>query len=97
MYLQETTKKNIEYIVGLPLDHIQSLTLDDEISHVETRTGQSLRWPVMAYGFNTGNPLLNLGRYRTMEDVDKQLDKMFPIHIRFFRYISKLTQKYRRR
>lgn len=92
MYLKTETQQNIERIVGLPLNQIQSLTLDEEICHIETRTGKKLRWPAMACRFNTGNPLLSLGRYRTMEDVNKRFDNMFPIHSLWW----KLKSKFRR-
>lgn len=92
MYLKAKTQQNIERIVGLPLNQIQSLTLDEEIRHVETRTGKKLRWPVMACRFNTGNPLLSLGRYCAMEDMDKRFNKMFPMRSLWWKFKSKFRR-----
>lgn len=79
MYIKEETKRNIESIVGKPLDEIQSMTLDEEIAHVESRTGKKLEFSKdVDWRFvSTGNPLISLGRCRTMEDVDKRFDQMF--------------------
>ena len=87
MYLQEKTKRNIERVVGLPFDKIQTLTLEEEIIHVESRTGKKLQFPKeVDWRFvATGEPLINMGRCRTMEDVDKYFEKKFPVRSLFWK------------
>jgi hypothetical protein len=81
MYLKEETKRNIERIVGFPFEKIQTLTLEEEIAHVESRTGKKLQFPkdVDWRFIATGEPLITMGRCRTMKDVDKYFEKKFPI------------------
>ena len=93
MHLKEETKRNIERVVGLPHKHIQCLTLDEEMTYIKTRTGKQLRWPANACRSCTGNPLLSLGRYRTMEEVDASFDNMFPIRARWLNFIAKLRRR----
>ena len=93
MYLKEETKQNIARIVGIPFDQILQLTLDDEIAHVESHTKQKLRFPTTGPLIFTGEPLLTMGRYRTMEDVDAYFDKMFPVQSRWLKFKAKLKRR----
>lgn len=36
--LKEETKRNIERVVGLPFETIKTLTVEEEIAHVEAKT-----------------------------------------------------------
>ena len=78
--LKEETKRNIERVVGLPFETIKTLTVEEEIAHVEVKTGKKLKFPTTADRLmSSGEPLITMGRFRTMEDVDRKLDKIcFP-------------------
>ncbi|MBQ8625947.1 MAG: hypothetical protein IJ419_07295 [Agathobacter sp.] len=81
MYLKEETKRNIERTVGLPFEKIQTLTTEEEITHVQQCTGKTLQYPKFVdWRFIAiGEPLITMGRCRTMEDVDRYFDKLlFP-------------------
>ena len=90
MYLKEETKRNIERITGLPFERLQCLTLEEESAYIAKRTGSKLRFPATSPLVCTGEPLLTLGRYRTMEDVDAYFDKMFPVRSRWWKFKAKL-------
>jgi hypothetical protein len=79
MYLKEETKKNIEQMVGKSIEEMQQMTLGEEIAYVENRTTTKLQYPQnLDWRFeSTGDPLISMGRYRTIEDVDRRLDSMF--------------------
>ena len=79
--LKEETKRNIERVVGLPFETIKTLTVEEEIAHVEAKTGKKLKFPATVDSrlMSSGEPLIAMGRLRTMEDIDKALDKIcFP-------------------
>ena len=79
--LKEETKRNIERVVGLPFETIKTLTVEEKIAHVEARTGKKLKFPTTVDSrlMSSGEPLITMGRFRTMEDVDRKLDKIcFP-------------------
>ncbi len=68
MNLSEKTKKSIERIVGLPFDKILQLDSLHEKDYVEKKTRKMLSW---REGLKVdGLPI------RTMEEVDKGLDKI---------------------
>ncbi|MBQ8806012.1 MAG: hypothetical protein IJZ68_05965 [Bacteroidaceae bacterium] len=90
MYLKEETKRNIERIVGLPFEQIQCLTLEEESEHIAKRTKSQLRFSTPSPLVCTGEPLLTLGRYRTMEEVDAYFDKMFPVRSCWWKFKAKL-------
>ena len=81
MYLKEETVKNLESVLGKPLNEIRNMDLGDEIAYVERKNMEKLRFPEhVDWRFtSTGEPLIAMGRCRTMEDVDEYFDKLlFP-------------------
>ena len=81
MYLKAETVKNLESVLGQPLKEIQNMDLGDEIAYVERKNRKKLRFPEhIEWRFaSTGEPLIAMGRCRTMEDVDAYFDKLlFP-------------------
>lgn len=76
--LKEETKRNIERVVGLPFETIKTLTVEEEIAHVEAKTGRKLKFPTAVDSrlMSSGEPLITMGRFRTMENVDRKLDKI---------------------
>ena len=78
MYLKEETKRNIERTVGLPFEKIQTLTTEEEIAYIENRTGKKLQFPnSIDWRFvTTGEPLITMGRCRTIEEIDRQIDEL---------------------
>lgn len=90
MYLKEETKRNIERIVGLPFEQIQCLTLEEESEYIAKRTESQLRFSTPSPLVCTGEPLLTLGRYRTMKEVDAYFDKLFPFRYRWWKFKAKI-------
>ena len=71
-----TVKAFIERRVGLPYDEISRLDSDELQNHIEKRTGRKMVYSHKAkLSGSRGNPLLSLGRYKTMEEVDKAMSK----------------------
>ena len=66
--LSKETIKNLEGITGLSTEKIGNLSLDGEIASVEKKTGNSLKFPK--------NTRLDGMRIRTLEEVDRGLDKI---------------------
>ncbi len=73
--MNDSIKESIERIVGLPIDKIRSMTLDEERELIRKKnTGDlnfSNRQRKSVYG--RGNPLLARKKYRTIEYIDKKI------------------------
>ena len=68
MELNEKTKKSIEKMVGLPFEKFLKMDPLQEKAYVEKKTGKTLGWKE---GLKVdGLPI------RTMEEVDKRMDKV---------------------
>lgn len=79
MYLKPETIKNIEQTIGLPIEVDRNMDLDEEIKYIENKNKKKLTWPKNVDHrmiSHSGNPLITRRRFRTMEDVDKKLDKI---------------------
>lgn len=70
MYLKEETKKNIERTVGISIDEIKAMTVDEEIAYIEEKIGNKLEYPkeVDHRRVAHGEPLINQRRLRTLEE-----------------------------
>lgn len=81
MYLKEETVKNLEHVLGKPLQEIRNMDFGDEIAYVERKNKKNLKFSEhIDWRFaSTGEPLITMGRCRAMEDVDRYFDKLlFP-------------------
>ena len=79
--MSERAIKNIESTVGLPIDKIRKLTVEEEIAWVEKRSGKKLEFSKEKKNLITGrgNPLLARKRIRTAEDLDNLSKKYIGI------------------
>lgn len=70
--ISEKTIKNIENTVGMPIEKMRRLTLDEEIAWVEKRRGTKVVFSKekKAAIAGRGNPLLARKRIRTNEDLN---------------------------
>lgn len=66
--LSEKTIRSLEESVGLSIEEIRNLSLEEEIAYVEKKIGRSLKYPE--------NARIDGMRIRTMEEVDRKIDKM---------------------
>ena len=76
--LSNRTKKALEKSIGLSFEEIVNLDFDEEVKHVETKTGKPLRFSKKydSRKLSWCNPLLSRKRIRTMEDVNKKIDSL---------------------
>lgn len=76
--LQEKTKQNLEYLLGVSLNELDGLDLDAELEHIENRSKKSISFSKKRdkRKVGRGNPLLSRKRYRTMSKVNQGLDKI---------------------
>ena len=91
--LSDETKKHLSETIGIPYE--QLIQMDDEeiTAYIEQKNGSKLTYskPKM-HGSGDDSVLLDRGRIRTMEDVNKELDKITRPSI-FERLKNFLTQK----
>lgn len=82
--LKNETKLNMEKILGIKLDYLDNLTVSEEFEEI-SNSGKNQRKSSHKISFSSkrdlrklgrGNPLLTRRRFKTMEDVDKGLDKI---------------------
>ncbi len=76
--LKDETKANLEYLLDLKLDELEKMDVDEEISAIENNESRKIRFSKERdfRKIGRGNPLLARRRMRTMDDVNKGLDKM---------------------
>ena len=76
--LKKETKSNLANLLGLKLEELDKLSVSEEIAHIETRLSGEIFFSRKRDTRKTGrgNPLLARKRIRTMEDIEKRLDKM---------------------
>lgn len=75
--LNSETKKNLESLLEISLEELDSMDLSEEISYISDKSGKivfSKKRDSRKKG--RGNPLLARRRFRTMKDVNKGLDKI---------------------
>lgn len=76
--LSDTTKKNIERVIGLSLDKLKVMSISEEKAWVEKRNNKDLSFSKhLKHGFiGRGNPLLAKRKIRTLADLNKIYDKI---------------------
>ena len=79
--ISEKTKRNIERVVGLPIDKICSMGMVEERSWVEKRNNKSLVFSKRRrYGvIGRGNPLIARRKIRTAKDLSEKSKRFFGI------------------
>ena len=76
--ISQEAKKTLERGIGLSLSQISELTLSDEISYVEAKTGKALIFSRRADSrkIGRGNPLLARKKFTTMEELNAKIDAL---------------------
>ena len=76
--LSEETKRNISKTVGIPYEKL--ITMDDEevTAYIEKKTGKKLKFAQKTRFSSSGDDsvLIDCGKFSTIEDVDKKIDKI---------------------
>ena len=76
--LEPETKTNIESLLGEKLSILDNLTISDEIERLSKDSSHNIKFLPNkdTRKIGCGNPLIDRGRFKTMEDVNKGLDKI---------------------
>lgn len=77
--LSETTKKNISETTGIPYDKLITMNDDEIIAHIEQKTGKKMQFTktkTRLKGSGDDSVLIDLGRIRTMEEVDSKINRI---------------------
>ena len=77
--VSDTTKKNLERVIGLSYDEVRQLTLQQEIEIAEDRSGKKMMFSreKKRGTHGRGNPLLARRRFKTNEDLNQESRKLF--------------------
>lgn len=79
--LSQTTKNNIERVIGIPIEQVKAMTAKEEKEWVDKRGKAHLKFSKRRrYGvIGRGNPLIARKKIRTLKDLDKKSRKLFGI------------------
>lgn len=79
--ISEKTRANIERVVGIPIDKLNSMDTAEERSWIENRKKTKLSFSKRRrYGIiGRGNPLIARKKIRTAEDLNQKSKKFFGI------------------
>lgn len=83
--LNERTKRNISACVGVPFEELMDLSLDEEVALAEKmRGGEKIVFSRERRGdrVGRGSPLLVKKKIRTMDDVNKKIDKITRVRVK---------------
>ena len=77
--LSEETKKRISETIGIPYEKLIEMDDDEITAYIEAKNGKKMTYSKpnpMFSGSGDDSVLIDAGRYRTIEDVDKEIDKI---------------------
>ncbi len=74
--LNEKTKKSIEKSVGLTIEEIQAMSVDELTKSIEAKIGKKLSFVTEFKGFFTRDVYSYLNRLITREEVNQRLSKI---------------------
>ena len=72
----EKAKKVLENSLGLPYEQLCELDINEEITFVRAKTGQSLEFIHDPRRVGRGNPLLAKGKITTMNEINNKIDAL---------------------
>lgn len=81
--LSEDTKKRLSDTIGMPYEKIITMDDDEITSYIEQKIGKKLAYSKphsMLSGSGDDSVLIDSGRFRTMEEVDKKIAKITKNH-----------------
>ena len=100
--LSEETKKALSETIGIPYEKLIQMDDDEITAYIEQKNGKKMGYSNpnhMFSGSGDDSVLIDAGRYGTMEDVDKRIDKLTRkprLLDKFKSYLSKKeTKKYK--
>ena len=77
--LSEKTKKLLSKNIGIPYEKLITMDNDEITAYIEQKNGKKMTFskPDARFaGSGDDSVLIDKGRYRTMEDVDKRIDQV---------------------
>jgi len=74
--ISEETKKVLENNLGLPYEQLCGMDVHEEIAFVAAKTGKEPRFIHDPGKIGRGNPLLALGKFTTMEEINAKIDAL---------------------
>jgi len=74
--ISEEVKKILENNFGLPYEQLCGLDSREEIAIVTKKTGKKPQFINDTRNIKRGNPLLALGRFITMEEINTKVDAL---------------------
>ena len=76
--LELKTRNNLEFLLGIGLSELEPFDVNEEISYIEKRMSSKIQFSRKkdTRKIGRGNPLLARKRFRTMDEVNKRLDKL---------------------
>lgn len=74
--LNDETKASLENITGLDIKSLQNIEFEDELAYVENVIKKPLSFKKYDIQTLCGNPLIALGRFKTIEEVNNRLKRI---------------------
>jgi hypothetical protein len=74
--ISEETKKVLENNLGLPYEQLCGMDIYEEIAFVTAKTGKEPNFIHDPRKIGRGNPLLALGKFTTMEEINTKIDAL---------------------
>lgn len=77
--LSEKTKRNLSKNIGIPYEILIKMDDDEILSYIEKKNGKKIKYSKSNHkhiSSEDDSTLINSGKYRTMEDVEKVLDNV---------------------
>jgi len=81
--LSEETKKILSENIGIPYERLITMDDDEITAYIEQKIGKKLGYSNLGARFSGSGDdsvLIDIGRLRTMEDVDKRIDEIVKHH-----------------
>jgi hypothetical protein len=97
--LSEETKKHLSEVIGIPYEKLITMDHDEITAYIEQKNGKKMGYytPDARFsGSGDDSVLIDCGKYRTMEDVDREMDKIIRkprLLDKFKSYLSKKEVK----
>ena len=97
--LSEETKKHLSETIGIPYEKLITMDDDEITAYIEQKNGKKMGYSTPDARFSGSGDdsvLIDRGKYRTMEDVDREMDKIIRkprLWDKFKSYLSKKEVK----
>ena len=77
--LSDETKESLSKIIGIPYDKLITMDDDEITAYIEKKNGKKIGYSkpdIRHSGSGDDSVLIDKGRFTTMEEVDKKIDKL---------------------